>query len=107
MPNEKIDEILSATELTAYTDLTITDIDRLKSELLTVVSEGIANDNEEYIVGLRSAAAPIRSENGEVFACVGYLAPSARVNLLKMKQWAPLVKTCALSISKALGYKNS
>jgi IclR family KDG regulon transcriptional repressor len=107
MPNEKIDEILSSTELTVYTDLTISDVDRLRSELLTVVSEGIAYDNEEFIVGLRSAAAPIRGENGEVFACVSYLAPSSRVNPLKMKQWAPLVKACALSISEALGYKNS
>lgn len=107
MPNEKIDEILSSMELTVFTDLTINDVDRLKSELLTIVSEGIAYDNEEFIVGLRSAAAPIRGENGEVFACVSYLAPSSRVNPLKMKQWAPLVKACALSISKALGYKNS
>lgn len=107
MPNEKINEILSSIELTVYTDLTISDVERLKSELLTVVSEEIAHDNEEFIIGLRSAAAPIRDENGEVFACVSYLAPSSRVSPLKMKQWAPLVKACALSISKALGYKNS
>jgi DNA-binding IclR family transcriptional regulator len=106
MPDDVKEKILSTLELTAYTDLTITDINRLRSELKTIAKEGIAYDDEEFLIGLRSAAAPVRGENGEVFACVSYLAPSTRVSSLKMKQFTPLVKTCALLISKALGYQD-
>jgi IclR family KDG regulon transcriptional repressor len=106
MPNDMIEKILSILELTAYTELTITDVNQLKSELKTIVKEGIAYDDEEFLVGLRSAAAPVRGENGEIFACVSYLAPSTRVSSLKMKQFTPLVKACALSVSRTLGYKD-
>jgi IclR family KDG regulon transcriptional repressor len=105
MPDDMKEKILSTLELTAYTELTITDINRLRSELETIVKEGIAYDDEEFTIGLRSAAAPVRGEHGEVFACVNYLAPSSRVSPLKMKQLTPLVKACALSVSKALGYQ--
>lgn len=106
MSDKMIEKILNSQELTAYTELTITDVNQLKSELKTIVAEGIAYDDEEFVFGLRSAAAPVRGENGEVFACVSYLAPSTRVSPLKMKQLAPLVKNCALSISKVLGYQD-
>ena len=106
MPDEMIEKILSTLELTPYTELTITDVNRLRSELKTIVKGGIAYDDEEFLIGLRSAAAPVRGENGEVFACVSYLAPSTRVSSLKMKQFTPLVKACALSVSKALGYQD-
>jgi IclR family KDG regulon transcriptional repressor len=106
MPDEMIERILSKLELTAYTELTITDVDRLRSELKIIVKEGIAYDDEEFLIGLRSAAAPVKSENGEVFACVSYLAPSTRVSSLRMKQFTPLVKACALSVSKAMGYQD-
>lgn len=106
MPDDTIKKILSTLELTPYTEKTITDVNRLRSELKTIVKRGIAYDDEEFLIGLRSSAAPIRGENGEVFACVSYLAPSTRVSSSKMKQFAPLVKECALSVSKALGYQD-
>jgi IclR family KDG regulon transcriptional repressor len=106
MTDKKIDRILSSYELTAYTDRTITDIDQLKAELRTIAADGIAYDDEEFLIGLRSAAAPIRGESGNMFASVSYLAPSSRVSSLKMKQLGPLVKTCALSISRVLGYQD-
>jgi IclR family transcriptional regulator, KDG regulon repressor len=106
MPDEMIEKILSSLEFKVYTERTITDVNRLKAELRTIVKEGIAYDDEEFLIGLRSAAAPVRGESGEVFACVSYLAPSTRVSSLKMKQFTPLVKACALSVSKALGYQD-
>jgi DNA-binding IclR family transcriptional regulator len=106
MPDDMKEKILSTLELTPYTEMTNTDVNRLRSELKTIVEEGIAYDDEEFLIGLRSAAAPVRGENGEVFACVSYLAPSSRVSSLKMKQFAPLVTACASSVSKALGYQD-
>jgi DNA-binding IclR family transcriptional regulator len=106
MPAGTIEKILSTIELKAYTETTITDVNRLRDEINQIVEKGIAYDDEEFLVGLRSAAAPIRGENGEVFACVSYLAPSTRMSPLKMKQIAPWMKNCAQGISRALGYKD-
>lgn len=104
MPIEKMEKILDSQELKAFTERTITDVEQLKQELDNVRKDGVAFDDEEYIMGLRSAAAPIRGQSGEVFATVNFLAPCSRVSSLRMKQLAPLVKNCGLSISRALGY---
>lgn len=105
MPNEFKERIINSRELSAYTDKTIIDIDRLKAEIAIVRIEGIAYDDEEYVVGLNSVAAPIMGENGDVIASVYYWGPAIRVNHLKMRQFGPLIKDCALAISTALGYQ--
>jgi DNA-binding IclR family transcriptional regulator len=104
MPPEKQEKALSSQDLEAYTEKTVTDINKLRLESLNVKRDGIAFDDEEYIFGLRSAAAPIRGQNGEVFATVNFLAPSSRVSSVRMRQLAPLVQSCAFSVSRVLGY---
>lgn len=105
MPDATVEKILHLHGLPAYTDRTITDIERLKAELNTIRKEDVAFDDEEYIVGVKSAAAPIRSENGELLAGICYLGPSTRINSQRMKQLAPFVKDCAKEISRTFGYK--
>ena len=102
MPDENMNKILNAYKLIPYTENTIIDIDRLKIELNKAKEEGVAYDNEEYIVGLRSAAAPIILDTGEVIACIYFFGPTPRVSLQKMKQIGSLVKSCALEISKKM-----
>jgi IclR family KDG regulon transcriptional repressor len=102
MPDENINKILNSYELILYTENTIVDIDRLKVELDNARTEGVAYDDEEYIVGLRSAAAPIILGTGQVIACIYFFGPTARVSLQKMKQIGTLVKNCASEISKKM-----
>jgi len=102
MPEDNINRILNSYELIPHTEKTIVDIDRLKIELDNARTEGVAYDDEEYIVGLRSAAAPIILDTGEVIACIYFFGPTPRVSLQKMKQIGTLVKNCALEISKKL-----
>ena len=85
MPSERIENFFNTLGLTAYTDNTITDKARLKEEIEIVRRDGTAFDDEEYFIGVRSAAAPIKGENGRVLAAVSLVGPSARISRLKMK----------------------
>lgn len=105
MPSEIIDSILNQKGLEAYTEKTITDVNKLKTEIDAIRKDGVAFEDEEFIIGVRSTGAPIRNELGEVFASVCFLAPTSRLTSSRMKQLAPLLKQYALKISKSLGYK--
>jgi DNA-binding IclR family transcriptional regulator len=104
MPEEKIDQIESILELTAYTDNTITDWFQLKNELETIRHKGVAFDNEEHLPGIRGVGAPIRGANGNVIATIAMVAPSSRISDAKIQQIAPQVENYALKISRLLGY---
>jgi IclR family KDG regulon transcriptional repressor len=103
MSDERIEGVIGLQGLKVYTDFTINDMNRLKTDLETIRQDGIAFDDEEYILGLRSAAAPVYGEQGNLLAAVAFLAPSTRISSLKLKQLAPMVKHCADEISRALG----
>ncbi len=106
MKDEQIENIVNIPGLVAYTDNTITDKDQFRREIEIIRHDGVAFDDEEYRIGLRSAAAPIKSVNGDVIAAVGFIGFSVRVSSLKMRQFAGIVKRYALEISRSLGYKD-
>jgi IclR family KDG regulon transcriptional repressor len=105
MPDERIENIIKTKGLNAYTDNTTTDATRLKKEIATIKRDGIAFDDEEYSLGVRSAASPIKGEQGDVLAAVSFVGPSVRISKSRMIQLAPMVKNCALEISRSLGYQ--
>ncbi len=83
---------------------TITTFDGLATELDKVRRQGYAINDEELEAGLRSAAAPIRSRDGEVAAAVNISTTSARVLLEDIENTlAPMVVNTARDISLALG----
>jgi IclR family KDG regulon transcriptional repressor len=107
MDDKIIDTTIGLQELKAHTENTITDKQKLKQEIADIRRDGVAFDDEEYITGVKSAAAPIRSENGAVVAAVSFVGLSIRVSSVKMRQLGPAVKKCADEISQALGYSPS
>lgn len=104
MPQEKIDRVINVTRLEAYTDNTITDAARMKAELETIRQDGAAFDDEEYMPGIRSAAAPLKGENGDVLAAISFVGPTVRIGKSRLVQLTPMLKNYALDISFALGY---
>jgi DNA-binding IclR family transcriptional regulator len=56
--------------LERLTPRTPTSLDALLSEIAAIQREGIAYDNEEYMVGLRCMAAPIRNHSGRIVAAM-------------------------------------
>jgi len=65
-----LDEFLQATELKAYTASTLTDLDKLRSEVARVRRQGWALVDQELEDGLRSVAVPIHDSSGSVVAAI-------------------------------------
>jgi IclR family transcriptional regulator, KDG regulon repressor len=84
---------------------TITDKDALLKQIIEVRRNGVAFDDEENEVGLRSVAAPIRDWEGRVVSAISIIGPTARITKQRLSEMAPVVKDYALRISQALGVR--
>jgi DNA-binding IclR family transcriptional regulator len=69
LPPEKIIEIYRDNPLKVYGKKTITNINKLLSELKKIQKQGYAIDDEEYYEGVRCVAAPIRA-GGQIIAAI-------------------------------------
>jgi len=91
--------------LERHTPNTITDLDDLQKHLMIVKRDGFAFDDEEYSVGVRSISAALRDNEGNLVGSIGVLSPSVRLAREKVSEVAQAIKSCALEISRELGYK--
>jgi DNA-binding IclR family transcriptional regulator len=90
--------------LKRFTANTITSPAALLQELASVRAKGYAVDDEEFEVGLRGIAAPIRDHSGEVTAAVSVAAPVQRMSKKSLQTAIPNVVAAADAISRRLGY---
>lgn len=104
-PQERIDEVLAAGKLEAFTPNTIIDPAVLREHLEQVRAQGYAIDDEEGEMGVRCVGAPIFNGRGEAEAGLSVSAPRYRTSLEKLHQWAGPVMAKALEISQRLGYR--
>jgi len=84
---------------------TITDAKVLRRDLAVIRARGYAIDNEESESGLRSVAAPIRSESGAVVASLSIAGPAHRISRKSLASHAREVVAAADAISQRLGYR--
>lgn len=75
--NQARAETVLGGELIRWTPLTITDPEKLRMELATIRSEGIAYDREEISLGLSCVAAPIFGLENQAVAALSVSSPSA------------------------------
>jgi DNA-binding IclR family transcriptional regulator len=106
MTEPEVENYINSTKLESHTANTITNPDYLKAHITIIAKEGVAFDDEEFILGIRSVATGIRDNEGKTVAAVGVLGPSVRLSRQRMTEIAPDVKKCAAEISQELGYKN-
>ena len=104
LPAQEWAEIRDGLDLAVATPHTIATIDELEAELARVRAAGMAIDDEEAEVGIRSISVPVMDAAGTVIAAVDIVGPSLRLTDEMMNAYKPLVKGCALGISRALGY---
>lgn len=97
-----IERILSG-KLERRTPRTLTDLDELQAELATIRTRGYATDDEEYELGVRSIAAPIRDDSGNSVAAVGVAGPTQRLTKNRLAGLARHVIEAAKAISRRLG----
>jgi IclR family transcriptional regulator, KDG regulon repressor len=97
-----IERILGA-RLERRTPRTLIDPGALKEELATVRARGYATDDEEYELGVRSIAAPIRDDSGNSVAAVGVAGPTQRLTKIRLQGLSRYVTDAARAISLRLG----
>jgi len=105
MTNEELERYFNNNHIERYTPNTITDINDMRNHLIIVRKEGVAFDDEEYHVGIRSLAAGLQDGDGRLLGAFGIVAPSVRFTRAKMRELVPEIKKCAYDISSELGYK--
>jgi|SRR5271157_2309967 len=104
LPNEFVSEYWRTTEKKSYTEKTITDEPRLKTDLQVIRRLGYAVDDEEMEIGVRCVASAIRQARGNVIAAVSISAPSSRLTASRVSLVGELVRRSAGQISADLGY---
>lgn len=95
-------QLLASVNFEHYTATTLTDIDALIAELYDIRREGNGYDREEHEPGIHCVAAPIRSRDGLLAAGVSVTAPSFRVSMHQLQEWAGLVRAIANELSDAV-----
>jgi IclR family pca regulon transcriptional regulator len=103
LPASELDAFLEQTNLTRYTERTITDPDELRAVVAQVREQGWALVDQELEVGLRSVAAPIRGADGRVMAALNASAAAPRVPIEELrKRFLPALLRTADQISASL-----
>lgn len=106
-PSARIDTILQEHEFTPFTERTITNADDLRRHFAQIRQQGYAEDDEEFEVGLRCIAAPIRDSSREVFAGVSISGPTQRMTPEKVISLIPLLLEYAEQMSRDIGFPGS
>jgi IclR family pca regulon transcriptional regulator len=105
---ERQREVLEEVQFTQRGPNALTDVDELLAELERVRAAGLAVNNEELAYGLRSIAAPVRSQNGQVVAAINLAVHRTMVSLDSLvAHLGPQLKHTAAEISARIGYSRA
>jgi DNA-binding IclR family transcriptional regulator len=99
-----IAEVLRA-GLPPSTPRTITDAKTFQRELENVRARGYATEDEEIEAGLRSLAAPVLNDAGQVVAAIGVSGPAQRLTKEVMAACAAHLVSATDFVSQRLGYQ--
>lgn len=89
LPEWRVDEIIAQHGLPELTANTITNEDKLKSELNNISEVGYATNMEEEVTGLRSVGAAINGPSGEVLGALSISGPKSRFQGERLKSEIP------------------
>jgi DNA-binding IclR family transcriptional regulator len=101
-PPLMIERIINA-GLERRTPRTMIDPAALQEELAKIRGRGYAMDDEEYELGVRGIASPIRDDSGNSVAAVGVNGPAQRLTKNRLRALAEHVNAAAKAISLRLG----
>jgi DNA-binding IclR family transcriptional regulator len=102
-PPDVLEQVIAG-GLAGHTPNTIVDPEEFRHELGLIRNRGYALADEEYELGVRSLAAPVRDYNGNVIAATSIAGPAQRLTKKVLSTFAPEVISAADAISARLGY---
>ena len=105
---DELEGMLGDGKLQRYTPRTIVDIAKLAADLKRVRQRGFATNDEEFVVGLRTVAAPIRDRSGVAVASIGVSGPVGSISRERMlTELGPAAAAAAAEISRELGLRGA
>jgi len=107
MDSAKRKRVLDQVGLPAVTPWTITDREILERELVAVLRDGYATENQELRKGVRRVAAPVYDHAGRVAGGLSIAAPVFRVEEGDFPKYGEIVRDVAKEISQRLGGQTS
>jgi DNA-binding IclR family transcriptional regulator len=100
LPDEAIDRALAAAN--AHFRIADADAARLRRELAAIRKAGFAVSESGYRPGVNSIAAPILKRDGTVAGSIAVTGPVERLDMAKLRGYAPDIVNAATRISEAL-----
>jgi IclR family KDG regulon transcriptional repressor len=95
---------LSPVQLPRFTPNTIVELDALLAALGLVRQRGYAIDNEEYVIGCRCIAMPVRDADGRVIAAMSVSIPTPRYSEELAARTHEALGTAVEELSRRLGF---
>jgi IclR family transcriptional regulator, acetate operon repressor len=105
MPEDELDQFLSETQLTEFTDATVTDSARLREVLRQDRRDGFAVSHGEEIAWAAGVGAPVHDHTGFVVAALALQLVVSRFDPAKLDEYIGLVRETASRVSVSLGYR--
>ena len=105
MPPQEFEQIVAGRTLEGETPNTLTDVDRLREQLVEIRRQGYAVDREEHAIGLNCVAATLHDESGLPLAAISVSGPVARIDDSRLPELAALVAETAREITAKIGGK--
>lgn len=99
---EEMHSILARLELFPTTPNTITDPERLLSELAEIREQGYALDRQELSMDIRCVAAPVVAYDGKICLAVSVSGPAVRFSLETAEKIVPDLKATVREISRMI-----
>lgn len=106
LSEKELGEYLKQQTLERHTKNTITDVECLKQELQQIKKKSISLDNEEYELGLKGFACPIRDNTGKIIAALCIAGISSRItSTQKVNDIIEKLTADSFKISIQMGYQ--
>ncbi|WP_371225436.1 IclR family transcriptional regulator [Roseovarius sp. 2305UL8-3] len=99
---EKLDRLLTATELEARTRRTLTTAKDLRAELALTQKRGYSTDNEEFMDGMTAIAVPIRDNLGRLVTTLSLHAPNQRKDIAGFEPHLPRLRLAAKQLEELI-----
>lgn len=90
--------------LPTYTPNSLSTLEELKKTLTKIKKQNFAIDDEEFKIGVKCVAAPIRDQSGKAVAAVSIAGPSSRLSSERIEEFKKLIVDTSNQISARLGF---
>lgn len=103
MQPAEVDSLLRSQVLTRFTPNTMTTVEQIGRDLISVRARGYAIDDEESVEGLRCVGAAVRDHGGHPLYALSVSGPKSRMSYSRIQEIGASLVESAAQLSRGLG----